>query len=127
MTIGLAATRATSVGSESSTSLKKVVSKCDCNRRGHFELQKHFEPCKSSLLPLLISAVLPVALLCFAPDDHKDLLITLKQIFNPKVLQSCQKCHLALSWTPEHTMRNSVVIISSCFELKVTTLSWLMK
>ena len=44
MTIGLAATRATSVGSESSTSLKEVGSKSDCNRHGHFEWQKHVKP-----------------------------------------------------------------------------------
>ena len=44
-----------------------------CNRQKNFEHQ--IKPCKSSLLLLLRSAVLPAALLCFAPG-HKDILVT---------------------------------------------------
>ena len=52
---------------------KNMLNLGTCNRHKHFEQQ--IKPCKSSLLLLLRSAVLPAALLCFAPG-HKDLLIT---------------------------------------------------
>ena len=44
---------------------KNMLNLGTCNRQKHFEQQ--IKPCKSSLLLLLRSAVLPAALLCFAP------------------------------------------------------------